>query len=101
MMEKQSELDPAGLEQPDSGGHRRCARHRRGHCHRLGRMGATVVLTARDQARLAEVKADIEQQGGKAFALPCDLTDEKAVAALGKQVGRNTAAATFWSTMPA
>jgi 3-oxoacyl-[acyl-carrier protein] reductase len=53
---------------------------------RLGRMGATVVLTARDQARLAQVRADIEQHGGKAFVLPCDLTNEKAIAAFGKQV---------------
>ena len=54
---------------------------------KLARMGAAVVLTARDQARLAQVKADIEQGGGKAFVLPCDLTDEKAVAAFGVRVG--------------
>jgi 3-oxoacyl-[acyl-carrier protein] reductase len=53
---------------------------------RLARMGATVLITARDQARLAEVKVEIEQQGGKAFAMPCDLTDAKAVAALGEKV---------------
>ena len=51
-------------------------------------MGAAVVLTARDQARLEQVKAAIEQFGGKAMALPCDLTDEKAVAAFGERVGR-------------
>jgi 3-oxoacyl-[acyl-carrier protein] reductase len=56
--------------------------------HRLAQMGAAVVLTARDPARLAQVKADIEQQGGKAFVLVCDLTDEKAVAAFGERVGR-------------
>ena len=55
---------------------------------RLARMGATVVLTARDQARLGEVKAGIEQQGGKVLVQPCDLTDEKAVAALGERVGQ-------------
>jgi NAD(P)-dependent dehydrogenase (short-subunit alcohol dehydrogenase family) len=54
---------------------------------RLARMGATVVLTARDQARLAQVKAAIEQRGGKAIALTCDLTDERAVAAFGERVG--------------
>jgi len=53
---------------------------------RLARMGAAVLLTARDQPRLAEVKAEIEQQGGKAFVFPCDLTDERAVAALGERV---------------
>ena len=51
-------------------------------------MGAAVVLTARDQARLAQVKAAIEQRGGKAIVLPCDLTDEKAVAAFGERVGK-------------
>ena len=55
---------------------------------RLARMGAAVVLTARDQARLEEVKAAIEELGGKAMALPCDLTDETAVAAFGERVGR-------------
>ena len=51
-------------------------------------MGATVVLTARDQARLGEVKAGIEQHGGTALVEPCDLTDERAVAALGERVGK-------------
>jgi 3-oxoacyl-[acyl-carrier protein] reductase len=54
---------------------------------KLARMGAAVVLTARDQARLAQVKAEIEQHGGKAFVLPCDLTDEKAVTVFGERVG--------------
>jgi 3-oxoacyl-[acyl-carrier protein] reductase len=53
---------------------------------RLARMGAAVLLTARDQPRLAEVRVEIEQQGGKGFVLPCDLTDAKAVAALGEWV---------------
>jgi 3-oxoacyl-[acyl-carrier protein] reductase len=53
---------------------------------RFAHMGATVVLTARDQSRLGEVKAGIEQNGGKALVQPCDLTDEKAVAALGERV---------------
>ena len=51
---------------------------------RFAHMGATVVLTARDQSRLGEVKAGIEQNGGKALVQPCDLTDEKAVAAFGR-----------------
>jgi 3-oxoacyl-[acyl-carrier protein] reductase len=52
---------------------------------RLARMGAAILLTARDQPRLAEVKAEIEQIG-KAFVIACDLTDDKAVAALGQRV---------------
>ena len=53
---------------------------------RLARMGAAVVLTARDSARLTQVKAAIEQQAGKASILPCDLTDAAAVAAFGDRV---------------
>jgi NAD(P)-dependent dehydrogenase (short-subunit alcohol dehydrogenase family) len=53
---------------------------------RLASMGAAVLLTARDQDRLAEVKTEIERHRGKAFVLPCDLTDEKAVASLGERV---------------
>jgi NAD(P)-dependent dehydrogenase (short-subunit alcohol dehydrogenase family) len=56
--------------------------------HRLARMGAAVVLSARDQDQLGQVKAAIEQQAGRAIVLPCDLTDEKAVAALGDRVAR-------------
>ncbi|MGC2399946.1 MAG: SDR family oxidoreductase [Acidobacteriaceae bacterium] len=54
--------------------------------HKLALMGAGVVITARDKFRLEQVKADIEQRGGKAFALTCDLTDEAAVATFGRQV---------------
>ena len=53
---------------------------------RLARMGATVVLTAREQARLQQVNAAIEEQGGSAIVLPCDLTDAVAIAALGERV---------------
>jgi NAD(P)-dependent dehydrogenase (short-subunit alcohol dehydrogenase family) len=89
MMEKRGELDPTA---PLSGQVAVVTGAARGIGEaivlRLARMGATVVLTARDQARLTQVKADIEQHGGKAFVLPCDLTDEKAVAALGERVGK-------------
>ena len=53
---------------------------------RLARMGATVVLTARDKARLEKVKAAVEQQAGAAVVLPCDLTEVTSVAAFGRQV---------------
>jgi len=53
---------------------------------RLARMGAAVLLTARDQPRLEQVRVKIEEQGGKAFVMPCDLTDAKAVAGLGERV---------------
>jgi 3-oxoacyl-[acyl-carrier protein] reductase len=53
---------------------------------RLARMGAAVLLTARDHVRLAEVKKEIERQDGRAFVMACDVTDAKAVAALGERV---------------
>ncbi len=52
----------------------------------LAAMGALVVLTARDRARLEAVKRAIEEEGGRAIAAPCDLTDAAAVAALGERV---------------
>jgi 3-oxoacyl-[acyl-carrier protein] reductase len=56
--------------------------------NRLADMGAAVVLTARDHARLAQVKTAVQQRGGRAFVLPCDLTDPAAVTALGEQVAK-------------
>jgi 3-oxoacyl-[acyl-carrier protein] reductase len=54
--------------------------------HQLARMGAAVVLTARDRARLLEVKQAIEGNGGKAFVEPCDLTDPRAIETFGRKV---------------
>jgi 3-oxoacyl-[acyl-carrier protein] reductase len=54
--------------------------------YQLARMGAAVVLTARDRGRLEQVKAEIERSGGKAHVLPCDLTDANAVETFGRQV---------------
>ncbi len=59
---------------------------------RLARMGASVALVARDQAQLGQAQAAIEKDGGKGVVMACDLTDAKAVAALGdcvrKEYGR-------------
>ncbi|HKT70964.1 MAG TPA: SDR family oxidoreductase [Terriglobales bacterium] len=46
---------------------------------RLAAMGATVVLTARDEGRLKEVAREIEQAGGRAEVAAFDLLDEDAV----------------------
>jgi 3-oxoacyl-[acyl-carrier protein] reductase len=53
---------------------------------RLARMGATVVLTARDLGRLSQVETAITQAGGKAVVMACDLTNAKSIAGLGEQV---------------
>jgi 3-oxoacyl-[acyl-carrier protein] reductase len=47
----------------------------------LGSNGATVVCLARNVAKLADTVAAIEQAGGKAEALQCDVTDRAAAAA--------------------
>ena len=55
---------------------------------KLAGMGAQVVLVARDQQRLNEVRRGIEADGGNAVVLVCDLLDTDAVAALGERVAR-------------
>jgi len=53
---------------------------------KLAAMGATVVLVARDSARLEQLRNQIHDAGGRAEAAGCDLTDPASVAALGKQI---------------
>jgi NAD(P)-dependent dehydrogenase (short-subunit alcohol dehydrogenase family) len=47
----------------------------------LARAGAAVALAARDEALLAEAAREIESTGGRAVALPLDVTDGKSVKA--------------------
>ncbi|HTV06302.1 MAG TPA: SDR family NAD(P)-dependent oxidoreductase [Acidobacteriaceae bacterium] len=46
---------------------------------RLAALGATVVLTARDEAQLKRVAAEIETAGGRAEAAAFNLLDESAI----------------------
>ena len=58
----------------------------------LAQAGADVALSARDEAALQEVRAEVEALGRKAFVLPADVTDpeacvrlaDDAIAALGQ-----------------
>lgn len=52
----------------------------------LASMGATVILVARDQDRLNQVKQEIERDGGKAEVAKLDLLDESSIAALAKTI---------------
>ena len=54
----------------------------------LARSGAAVAIVARSAPELAEVAGAIEADGGKAVALPADVTDERAVDRLVDQVDR-------------
>ena len=53
---------------------------------RLAAMGAIVVLTARDEARLKEVAGEIEAGSGRADTVAFDLLDESAVDAFAAGV---------------
>jgi 3-oxoacyl-[acyl-carrier protein] reductase len=59
---------------------------------RLAAMGATVVLTARDEARLKQVAREIETAGGRAEVAAFNLLDDSAIAAFAagikKRYGR-------------
>jgi citronellol/citronellal dehydrogenase len=54
-----------------------------GRCtaHELASLGATVVLMGRTADKLAQVRAEIEEDGGKVDAHVCDIRDEAAVVA--------------------
>jgi NAD(P)-dependent dehydrogenase (short-subunit alcohol dehydrogenase family) len=56
----------------------------RGIAEVLGACGATVYLVARTES--TKVAAAIEANGGRAFCVPCDVSDDRAVAGLFDQV---------------
>src|SRR4051794_16454088 len=52
------------------------------NAHALAREGATVVLAARNAEYLAQVQGEIEENGGRALAVPPNLVDGEQVQAL-------------------
>jgi len=52
----------------------------------FAREGATVVISGRRQGRLELVVAEIRVNGGKALAIPCDVTDETSVERAVEQI---------------
>lgn len=58
----------------------------------LGRLGAIVAVSGRRQDRLEEVAREVEAAGGRALAVPCDVTEEsdveRAVALVVTELGR-------------
>jgi 3-oxoacyl-[acyl-carrier protein] reductase len=52
----------------------------------LAKAGATVALAARNEAKLAEVKAEVEAAGGKAEAFTLDVASEESIQAGAKTV---------------
>lgn len=54
--------------------------------HRLAKMGASTVLTARDELRLKEVAREIERDGGRAEVAAFDLLDDAAITRFAKSI---------------
>lgn len=52
----------------------------------LAKQGAEVAVLARRKEKLDEVVSEIEQAGGKAFAVACDVTKEESVVEAAKTV---------------
>jgi len=52
----------------------------------LAKAGATVALAARNESKLAEVKAEIEATGGKAETFALDVSNEEAIKATAKEI---------------
>jgi NAD(P)-dependent dehydrogenase (short-subunit alcohol dehydrogenase family) len=52
----------------------------------LASMGATVILAARDKARLEQVRQEIKSAGGTAHVAELNLLDESSIASLAKTV---------------
>ncbi len=57
--------------------------------HKIAAAGATTVIVARDEAKLAEAKKEIEAAGNKVFAYSADVTDEAQCAALVAKLAKN------------
>ncbi len=53
---------------------------------KLARQGAVPVLVGRTASKLEEVQAQVQAEGGKAVAAPCDVTDVQAVRDLVRRV---------------
>ncbi len=52
----------------------------------FGRAGATVALAARNEAKLAEVRAEIAEVGGASEVFPLDISSEESIKSLAKDV---------------
>ncbi len=63
----------------------------RGIARGFAQRGATVAITGRDVAALADVAAEIEHAGGQAIPIRCDHRDDAAVAAAFTALSKQTA----------
>jgi NAD(P)-dependent dehydrogenase (short-subunit alcohol dehydrogenase family) len=56
--------------------------------HALAAEGAAIVVAARSADRIERVAREIKKAGGKAWAVPCDVTDAASVHSLAQAAGR-------------
>lgn len=52
----------------------------------FARQGATVVITGRREHVLQRLADECERLGGRALAIPADVTDQEAITALARRV---------------
>ena len=62
----------------------------------FARRGASIGLIARGEHRLEATKREVEECGGRALALPCDVADAKAVEAAAERVERELGPIDIW-----
>ncbi len=53
---------------------------------RIGEAGGEVLLVSRTREKLEEVKADVEERGGRAHVHPCDLSDLEDIDRMAQEV---------------
>ncbi|HJW57254.1 MAG TPA: SDR family oxidoreductase [Burkholderiaceae bacterium] len=62
----------------------------------FARHGASIALLARDHERLEAARAEVEQLGGKAIAIPTDMADYAQVEAAAERVERELGPIDIW-----
>jgi NADP-dependent 3-hydroxy acid dehydrogenase YdfG len=62
----------------------------------LAKKGIAVALAARSRERLAEVENAIRQIGGRAIAIPTDVSDEAAVETMVESASRELGPIDLW-----
>jgi gluconate 5-dehydrogenase len=66
----------------------------------LAEAGANLVIAARKVERCVELCAKLEENGIRAIAVACDVSDAASCQNLVDITVRNSVHLTFWSTMP-
>ena len=68
----------------------------RATARRFARAGASVALLARGEAGLRGAAAEVEELGGRALAIPCDVADAEAVMRAAERVERELGPIDVW-----